>query len=111
MAKYRRKLLSAALVLCVLAFTGCWFDLGEPMPEGQQTQPEGGVFTVKGVENGSHYEVELYDYPDDDDVADAADLKDLMNQFELAAIGLVTLDGENFTADGDFLVVVKEGYE
>jgi hypothetical protein len=61
----------------------------------------------------------VYDYPDDD-VADAADLKDLMSVFELAAIGLgtagnrtlelglVTLDAENFTADGDFLVVIKK---
>jgi hypothetical protein len=77
------------------------------------------VLTVKGVENGTHHEAEVYDYPDDD-VAGAADLKDLMSRFELVAVGLgtagnktlalglVTLDGENFTADGKFLVVITK---
>jgi hypothetical protein len=100
--------------LAALVFTGCnYFDLGEPMPEGQQSQPAGGVLTVKGVENGTHHEAAVYDYPDDD-VADASDLIDLMSRFELVAVGLgtagnktlalglVTLDGENFTADGIF---------
>jgi uncharacterized repeat protein (TIGR02543 family) len=87
--------------------------------QGQPSQPAGGVLTVKGVKNGTHHEAAVYDYPDDD-VEDAADLKDLMSRFELVAVGLgtagnktlalglVTLDGENFTADGDFLVVLKQ---
>jgi hypothetical protein len=104
----------------IKAFTGCnYFDLGEPRPEGYETQAKAGVLTVIGAEDGVSYEAEVYDYPDDD-VADAADLKDLMNQFELVAVGLgtagnktlalglVTLDGENFTADGDFLVVITK---
>jgi uncharacterized repeat protein (TIGR02543 family) len=107
------------LPLVLAALAGCYFDLGKPMPEGQETQPAGGVLTVKGVKNGTHHEAAVYDYPDDD-VADAADLKDLMSRFELVAVGLgtagnktlalglVTLDGDYFTADGDFLVVLKQ---
>jgi uncharacterized repeat protein (TIGR02543 family) len=105
----------------MLAFgmAGCtYFDLGKPIDEGQG-QPSHGVLTVKGLKDGSHYEAEVYDYPDDD-VTDAADLAELMSQFELAAIGLGTAgngtleltllvppEGEYFTADGDFFVVLK----
>jgi uncharacterized repeat protein (TIGR02543 family) len=119
----RRKLLTAALVLGVwaaLVFTGCLLDLGVPRRnDGQQSQPAGGVLTVKGVKNGTHHEAAVYDYPDDD-IADAADLIDLMSRFELVAVGLgtagnktlalglVTLDGDYFTADGDFLVVITK---
>jgi uncharacterized repeat protein (TIGR02543 family) len=61
----------------------------------------------------------VYYYPDDD-VADAADLADLMSRFEIAGTGLdipgeevleielLTPDGEDFTTDGDFLVVLKD---
>jgi hypothetical protein len=103
-----------------MAFTGCnYFDLGEPMPEGYEAQPKAGVLTVIGAEDGISYEAEVYDYPDDD-VADAADLADLMSRFEMTGTGLyipgeealeielLTPDGEYFTADGDFLVVLKD---
>jgi uncharacterized repeat protein (TIGR02543 family) len=117
MMMIRKAGLPALVLLAALA--GCsYFDLGEPIELGEG-QPSQGVLTVKGVEDGSHYEAEVYDYPDDD-VADAADLKDLMSQFELAAIGLGTAgngtleltllippEGEYFTADGNFLVVIK----
>jgi uncharacterized repeat protein (TIGR02543 family) len=106
------------LVLLAAAFTGCYFDLGKPIDEGQG-QPSQGVLTVKGLEDGSHYEAEVYDYPDDD-IADDDDLNDIMSQFELAAIGLGTVgngtleltllvppEGEFFIADGSFLVVLK----
>jgi uncharacterized repeat protein (TIGR02543 family) len=109
-----------ALVLLPLVFgmAGCYFDLGEPRPEEQETQPKTGVLTVIGAEDGVSYEAEVYDYPDDD-VEDAADLADLMRVFEMTgtgldmpgeetlAIELLTPDGEDFTADGDFLVVLK----
>jgi hypothetical protein len=90
------------------------------MPKGQQSQPEGGVLTVKGADDGISYEADVYNYPDDDDVAEAADLADLMSVFEMAgtgldmpgeealAIELLTPDGEDFTVDGDFLVVLKD---
>jgi uncharacterized repeat protein (TIGR02543 family) len=112
-----KKRLPALVLLAALA--GCYFDLGEPRPEGQQTQPKAGVLTVIGAEDGISYEAEVYDYPDDD-VADAADLADLMRRFEMVgtgldmpgeealAIDLLTPDGEDFTADGDFLVVLKD---
>jgi uncharacterized repeat protein (TIGR02543 family) len=115
----KRMMFLIGMLALAFGMAGCYFDLGEPRPEEQETQPKAGVLTVKGVKNGTHHEAAVYDYPDDD-VADAADLKDLMSRFELVAIGLgtagnktlalglVTLDGENFTADGDFLVVLKQ---
>jgi uncharacterized repeat protein (TIGR02543 family) len=110
------------MLAMALAFgmAGCnYFDLGEPMPEGYETQPKAGVLKVIGAEDGISYEAEVYDYPDDD-IADAADLADLMSVFEMAGTGLdmpgkealeielLTPDGEDFTADGDFLVVLKD---
>jgi uncharacterized repeat protein (TIGR02543 family) len=103
----------------VFGMAGCYFDLGEPRPEEQETQPKAGVLTVIGAEDGVSYEAEVYDYPDDD-VADAADLAGLMRVFEMIgtgldmpgeealAIDLLMPDGEDFTADGDFLVVLKD---
>jgi hypothetical protein len=45
-----------ALVLLPLVFTGCnYFDLGEPRPEEQETQPKAGVLTVIGAEDGVSY--------------------------------------------------------
>jgi uncharacterized repeat protein (TIGR02543 family) len=116
-----KKRLPVLVLLCGLVFSGCnYFDLGDPRRnEGQETQPKAGVLTVKGVENGTHHEAAVYDYPDDD-VADAADLIALMSQFELVAIGLgtagnktlaiglLTPDGEDFTSDGKFLLVLKD---
>jgi uncharacterized repeat protein (TIGR02543 family) len=99
---------------------GCLLDLGDPRRnDGQETQPKAGVLTVIGAKDGVSYEAEVYDYPDDD-VEDAADLADLMSVFEMAgtgldmpgeealAIELLTPDGEYFTADGDFLVVLRD---
>jgi uncharacterized repeat protein (TIGR02543 family) len=119
----RRKLLTAALVLGVLAalvFTGCLLDLGVPRRnDGQQSQPAGGVLTVKGVKNGTHHEAEVYDYPDD--IADDDDLNSIISDAKLAAIGLGTAGnrtlalgllippkGEYFKADGNFLVVLRD---
>jgi uncharacterized repeat protein (TIGR02543 family) len=114
----RMRFLIGMLPLVLAALAGCYFDLGEPMPEGYETQPKAGVLTVIGAEDGVSYEAEVYDYPDDD-VADAADLADLMRVFEMVgtgldmpgeealAIELLTPDGEDFTTDGDFLVVLK----
>jgi uncharacterized repeat protein (TIGR02543 family) len=82
------------------------------------TVGEAGVLTVIGVEVGSHYEAEVYDYPDSD-IADSADLRNIMSVFKFGGtgvgtagngtleIGLQTPDGADFTADGDFLVVLK----
>jgi hypothetical protein len=47
MMKRNKLLIGMTSLMLAMAFADCWFDLGEPMPEGQETQPEGGVFTVK----------------------------------------------------------------
>jgi uncharacterized repeat protein (TIGR02543 family) len=118
----KRMMFSIGMLAMALAFgmAGCLLDLGVPRRnDGQETQPKAGVLTVIGAKDGVSYEAEVYDYPDDD-VADAADLADLMSRFEIAgtgldipgeealAIELLTPDGEYFTADGDFLVVLKD---
>jgi uncharacterized repeat protein (TIGR02543 family) len=113
---------AAVIMALVFGMAGCnYFDLGEPieLDEGQPPQTKAGVLTVIGAEDGVSYEAEVYDYPNDD-VADAADLTELISVFEMSGTGLdipgeealeielLTPDGEDFTADGDFLVVLKD---
>jgi hypothetical protein len=99
----------SVLVLLAMAFTGCWFDLGEPRQDNeQQSQPEGYALTVKGADNGVSYEINVYDY------------SETVNEYEMVGTGLGTVsyrtleasletpDGADFTADGDFLVVLKD---
>jgi uncharacterized repeat protein (TIGR02543 family) len=106
--------IARAVLLAAVIMAGCAQDAGQDQP----SQPEAGVLTVNGAEDGSFYEAEVYDWPEA--VADAAALTGIISAAEPDGTGtgsadngtleidLETPEGEAFTADGKFLVVLKD---
>jgi uncharacterized repeat protein (TIGR02543 family) len=104
-------------VFTTLAFTGCPQEEEEPDP-GQQSQTEGGVLTVTDAKDGVLYEAEVYKYTKA--VTDAEALNTVISNLAPTGtgiglpvdgtleIGLQKPDGEDFTSNGKFLVVLKD---
>jgi uncharacterized repeat protein (TIGR02543 family) len=104
--------------MLALIMAGCTQGSEQDQGQGQQSQPEGGVLTVKGADDGISYEADVYNYPDDGDVADAADFTGIITDAELAGTGtgtagketleisLKTPKGADFTSNGKFFVVL-----
>jgi hypothetical protein len=103
-----------ALVLAALA--GCAQGAEQVQGEELPSQTEGCVLTVNGAEDGVSYEADVYEYTK---AVAAADLNGTISEYEPAGTGtgtadngtleidLETPDGEPFTADGAFLVVLR----
>jgi uncharacterized repeat protein (TIGR02543 family) len=112
--------LSAALVLIALGVFTTLVLTGCQQEEKLRSQPKEGVLTVNGAEDGVDYEADVYKYTNA--VPDA----DMLNTVtsKLSAIGTGTgtavagtleidleTDGEDFTSDGNFLVVLKDAMD
>jgi hypothetical protein len=113
----RTKFLSGMLAMAlVLGMAGCDDIVKQIASQVQDAQPEGGVLTVTGAGDGIQYEADVYKYSKA--VTDAAEVKEIISDADLAGTGvgtsdggtleisLVTLGDEDFTSDGKFLVVL-----